>query len=176
MEQKIRYKARICEDRERIDGFLSEKRVGVLAINDKDFSPYAIPVNYVYLNGSIYFHGMGSGKKNTLLEANPAVCFTVWDELGTVRDSVPCKCDTSYFSVVLFGQALAVDEVSEKTMALSALMDKFMPGMFKNPLSPVMVEKYRSSHDNRGVAVYRIKPEALTAKENPLDPPNMFSV
>ena len=35
---------------------------GVLALYDA--KPYAVPVNFVYLDGAIYFHGSPKGKKN----------------------------------------------------------------------------------------------------------------
>lgn len=173
MEQ-IRYTRRICEDKEKIESFLMEKRVGTLSMCEKESRPYAIPVNYVYWNGKIYIHGMGSGKKNDVLAANPSVCFTVFEEHGTVTDSIPCKCDTSYLSVVIFGKGFPVEDTEEKTGALMKFLEKFTPGLFKNPLSPHFVDKYRSSFDNRKVAVYCIDPEVLTAKENPVDMEHMF--
>ncbi len=175
MMEKIRYTQRICEDEEKINKFLNEKRAGALSMCDTGERPYVIPVNYVYMDGKIYIHGMGSGKKNMLLEKNPSVCFTVFEEFGTVKDSVPCKCDTSYLSVVIFGKAALVQDLEEKTRALEGFMKKFMPGFFKNPLSMQFVDKYRSSFDNKAVAVYCICPEAVTAKENPVDMENMFN-
>ncbi len=173
MEQ-IRYTQRICDDREKIDRFLTEKRVGALGMYDQEGKPYVLPVNYLYWNGKIYIHGMGSGKKNKILAMNPAVCFTVFEEFGTVTDAVPCKCDTSYLSVAVFGKAVLVQDLAEKTQALGQFLEKFTPHLFKNPLSVQLVDKYRSSMDNNAVAVYRIDPEVLTAKENPVNIGQMF--
>ncbi|BBB90010.1 MAG TPA: pyridoxamine 5'-phosphate oxidase family protein [Methylomusa anaerophila] len=172
--EPIRYTQRICEDKEKINRFLTETRVGTLSMWDGETGPYALPVNYIYWNGNIYFHGMGSGKKNDLLAKNPAVCFTVFEEFGTVVDPVPAKCDTAYLSVVIFGKAVPVQDLEEKTGALAVLMEKFLPGFFKNSLSPAFVEQYRSSFDNNAVAVYRICPEVLTAKENSVDKEQLF--
>jgi nitroimidazol reductase NimA-like FMN-containing flavoprotein (pyridoxamine 5'-phosphate oxidase superfamily) len=172
--EPIRYTQRICDDKEKIDRFLAEKRVGTLSMCDKGGNPYAVPVNYIYWNGKIYIHGMGSGKKNVILAANSLVCFTVFEEFGTVIDSVPCKCDTSYLSVVIFGKAVPVQDLDEKTQVLMRLLEKFAPHLFKNPLSMQFVDKYRSACDNNAVAVYCIYPEDLTAKENPVDMEHMF--
>lgn len=168
MEQ-IRYTKRICEDKEKIEAFLNEKRVGTLSMLDKENKPYAVPVNYVYFEGKIFIHGMGSGKKNLLLESSPSVCFSVFEELGTAIDAVPCKCDTFYFSVVIFGQTALVQDLEEKTRVLDRFLEKFTPGQFKNPLSTQFVDKYQSSFDNLATAVYCIEPEAVTAKENPVE-------
>lgn len=173
MEQ-IRYTRRICTDQAKMERFLVDQRVGTLSMAGPAGQPYAVPVNYLYWNGKVYIHGMGSGKKNDLLAANPTVCFSVFAEFGTVTDAAPCKCDTSYFSVVLFGQALPVEDPEEKAQALTRLLAKFTPQLFKNPLAPQFAAKYRSALDNRAVAVYRIVPQELTAKENPVDPEHMF--
>lgn len=173
MEQ-IKYTKRICDDREKINGFLAQQRVGTLGMGEPGGRPYALPVNYVYMDNKVYIHGMGSGKKNDVLAANPSVCFTVFAEFGTVADPVPAKCDTAYFSVVIFGRAVKVEDVSEKTLALREIVEKFMPQYFKTPLAAQFIEQYRSSFDDRAVAVYRIDPEDITAKENSVNEANMF--
>lgn len=172
--EKIRYTQRICNDKEKIKKFLEEKRVGTLSMCDGDGNPYALPMNYLYWNDKIYIHGMGSGKKNLILAERPSVCFTVFEEFGTVTDLVPCKCDTSYLSVVIFGDAVPVEDLEEKAQALTQLVEKFMPSFFKSPLAKQFVDKYRSSFDNKAVAVYCIDPKDLTAKENPIDMEHMF--
>ena len=174
MEQ-IRYTQRICNDKEKIDSFLIKKRVGTLSMCDEKCKPYSIPLNYLYWNGKIYIHGMGSGKKNNILAVNPSVCFNVCEEFGTVTDPVPSKCDTSYFSVAIFGKAVLIEDLDEKTQALRQFLEKFVPHFFKNPLSKQFVDKYRSSLDNNAVAVYCINPEDMTAKENPIDMEHMFN-
>lgn len=173
MEQ-IKYTKRICADQGKIDRFLQEQRVGTLSMCAEDGRPYAVPVNYVYWNNKVYIHGMGSGKKNQLLSANASVCFTVFEEFGTVADPLPAKCDTAYLSVVICGKAVLVEDLPEKTQALVRLVEKFMPRYFTTPLSPQFVEQYRSAFDDKAVAVYRIDTECLTAKENPVDEASMF--
>lgn len=164
MEQ-IRYKQRICTDEAKIEEFLTKTRTGVIGISGADY-PYCVPVNYIWKNGAVYFHGMGSGKKTDLLAANKKVTFTVYEEIGTVKDAVPCHADTSYMSVMLFGTAEKVEDFSESAEVLQAIVEKFMPGFYKSKISEGLVEKYRSAHDNKAVGVYKIVPLERTAKEN----------
>lgn len=171
--QQIRYSQRICTDQEKIENFLSRMRTGVIGINCEGY-PYAVPVNFVWMNGAAYFHGMGSGKKFDLLSQNPDVCFTVYEEIGTVTDPVPCHADTSYFSVMLFGKAQKVTDPGEAAGVLQALLQKFMPGFYKQMLRGKLVENYRSSMDGNAVSVFRITKEELTAKENAASPENIF--
>ncbi len=51
-------------------------------MNGEDY-PYAVPLNFVWNNDSLFFHGMGSGKKETILSSEHSVCFTVYEEYGT---------------------------------------------------------------------------------------------
>jgi uncharacterized protein len=144
---------------------LSEKRIGVIGMNGDNF-PYAVPVNYVWSDGSLFFHGMGSGKKETILKSEPLICFTVYEEYGTVTDPLPCHADTAYMSVMLFGKVEMVVDFEEAARALQNLIEKYTPGYYKKPLTSKLIEKYRSSFDGNGVSIYRLKPTSITAKEN----------
>lgn len=162
---QIRYKQRICTDEIIIEEFLFKARTGVIGISG-DRYPYCVPVNYIWKNGTVYFHGLSSGKKVQLLESNPDVSFTVYEEFGTVKDQMPCHADTAYRSVMLFGRVEKIEDSNESAEVLQAILDKFMPGFYRDKISPQLVEKYRSTHDNKAVAVYKIIPVAITAKEN----------
>ncbi len=88
---RIKYVERECRDKQKIEKFLLDARTGVIGMNGDDF-PYAVPVNFVWCDGSIYFHGMGSGKKETILSSESPICFTVYEEYGTVTESHAMPC------------------------------------------------------------------------------------
>lgn len=171
--EHVSYTKRDCRDHDQINEFLASSRVGVIGIAGDEY-PYTVPVNYVWHRGNVYFHGMGSGKKVRLLAENPAVSFTVYQEHGTVTDPVPCHADTSYFSVMIFGDAVKVADNNEAAEALQLILDKFMPEFYKQKLTAKLVENYRSGMDGNAVGVYRIEPKHVTAKENAVDPEAMF--
>lgn len=171
---QIAYTKRAWRDREEIDGFLRDQRVGVLGLQTEDY-PYPVPVNYVWHNQAVYFHGMGSGRKVDLLRAAPLVGFTVFAEHGTVTADMACHADTSYSSVMVFGTASAVTDPQEAAEALQALVDKLMPGYFRSPVSAAMAERHRSSMDGNPAAVFRITPDAITAKQNSASPDELFT-
>lgn len=172
---QVRYTQRNCTDREKIEAFLYRGRTGVLGMIDGSF-PYAVPVNYIWHKGSIYFHGMGSGKKEEILAQNPLICFTIYEEKGTVIDPVPCHADTAYMSIMLFGKAEKVNDFAEAATALQILLDKYMPNYYKHPLTGSLIEKYRSSLDGNAVSVYRIVPQEMTAKENSVEPEQLMKL
>ncbi|MCL6456796.1 MAG: pyridoxamine 5'-phosphate oxidase family protein [Gorillibacterium sp.] len=171
--EHVSYKQRDLRDQDKIDEFLTANRIGVIGMVGDEY-PYAVPVNFVWLNGSIYFHGMGSGKKVRLLEEKAAVCFTSYWEFGTVTDPVPCHADTSYRSVMAYGEAERVTDYVEAAEALQMVMNKYTPGFYQQTMSPKMVERYRSAMDGNAVAVFRLTPKHLTAKENVAEPSAMF--
>jgi len=164
---------RNCEDQEKIDLFLTETRTGLLGLAD-GLQPYVVPLNYVWWNKCIYFHGLSSGRKISAIQQNNLACFTVFEEYGTVTDPVPAKTDTAYMSVMLFGSVEKVDQLDVSTEVLQQFLNKYVPGFYDRPLSKVHVEKYRSSLDHQAVSVYRLQPHKITAKENPVDKQNMF--
>jgi len=172
---QISYTQRNCKDKKKIETFLSEARTGVLGMINGDF-PYAVPVNYLWHNGSVYFHGMGSGKKEKILSQNPPVCFTIYEEFGTVTDPVPCHADTAYVSLMLFGNAEKVTDTEEATEALQKLVDKYMPNYYSHSLTSTFIEKYRSSLDGNPVSIYRITPQEMTVKENSAKPEKLYNL
>lgn len=170
---QVNYPVRICNDTEKIQSFLSAARIGVLGLNAGEY-PYTVPVNFVYLDSSFYFHGMGSGKKFGLLSQNPSVSFVVYAEDGTVKDTVACHADTAYFSVMAFGKAGLIKDFKESARVLQALVEKYMPAFYKSKLTPELMKNYTSDRDKMPTAVYRITVEHLTAKQNIAEKEDLF--
>lgn len=93
---------------------------GVMACLGDDGYPYAVPLNYVYHAGKIYFHSAKEGHKIDAILKHPKVSFAVVDE-----DTIVSEEYTSYFrSVIVFGKARIV-EGSERLEAFRALVEKY---------------------------------------------------
>lgn len=169
----IRYQQRICSDQDKIQRFMEETRTGVIGMQGTDY-PYSVPVNFVWHDKMVYIHGMGSGKKEEILQEESLVCFTVFQEYGTVMDPMPCHADTSYMSVMLFGTARKVTNYEQAAFVLQKLVEKYMPDYYLQKLTGSLMEKYRSAMDGKAVSVYEIKPDYLTAKENCVEENQIF--
>lgn len=165
---EIRYKTRIVPDKDKIETFLQQARVGHLGMVD-NCQPYVVPLNFVWTNEKIYFHGASGGRRNQVINANPEVCFTVCKEYKTIIDPVPASIDTAYMSVMIFGKAQLVTDLDESTYALQEIVNKYAPNYRHQPLSKQYVEKHRSTVFGGPVQVYRIDPYHITAKENPIE-------
>ncbi|WP_313800045.1 pyridoxamine 5'-phosphate oxidase family protein [Cytobacillus sp.] len=169
---KIRQEKLICTDDKRIDQFLSRARTGYLGLTDGEH-PYVVPLNFIWMNEALYFHGASQGRKINLIHANPKCCFTVSEDYGTMVSPIPAKTDTAYMSVMLFGELEMVSDLTEATAAMQAMLDKYVPGYYDKSLSQAHVDKYRSSLGSH-TAVFRLTPSARTAKENQLNPQLSF--
>lgn len=169
---KIRQEKLVCTDDKRIDEFLSDARTGYLGLTDGEV-PYVVPLNFVMVNETLYFHGAAQGRKIDLFHANPNCCFTVSEDFGTMVSPIPAKTDTAYMSVMLFGVLEMVSDLKEATAAMQAMLDKYVPGYYEKNLSQSHVEKYRSSLGSHTV-VFKFTPSVRTAKENKLNPQMSF--
>lgn len=169
---KISQEKRLCTDDKRIDQFLRQARTGYLGLTDEEI-PYVVPLNFIWMNEALYFHGAAQGRKIDLIHANPNCCFTISEEYGTMVSPIPAKTDTAYMSVMLFGVLETVTDLKEATTAMQAMLDKYVPGYYDKSLSQSHVERYRSSLGSHTV-VFKLTPRIRTAKENHLDPQLSF--
>lgn len=104
---------------------------GTLSVAGDDGYPYGVPVNYVCLNGALYFHCALKGHKTDAIARNPKVSFCVVDS----EELVPDKYTTIYRSAVVFGRAVIVDDPAEKLASLQALGRKYYPELTEERLA-----------------------------------------
>ncbi len=114
---------------------LFKAEYGTLATIGTDGYPYAVPVNYVFQNGSIYFHCATVGHKLDNINNCPNVSFNVVTDVRVIplisvgdinnNDLKFNGFDTDFNSVIVFGKAREVTE-QEKIDGLSALLKRFL--------------------------------------------------
>ena len=83
---------------------------GVLAVLGDGGYPYAVPLNYVYEGGAIYFHCARAGHKYDAVMACPRASFCVIDR----SDVVPEDYSTNFRSVIAFGEVREVTAEARK--------------------------------------------------------------
>ncbi len=127
---------------------------GVLAVSGDNEYPYAVPLNYVYENGKIYFHCARSGHKLDAMRRHSKVSFCVVGK----DQVVPELFATDYRSVIAFGKASEVEDDAEKLRIMRLLNNKYAPGLFEE--GEKEIEK-----DWKILCVIRIEVEHLTGKE-----------
>ena len=140
---------------------LERMPVGRLALTTEG-GPYIVAVNYLFFEGSIYFHSGLAGRKIKALRADSRVCFMV-DEIGPqVLWEQGCGISQVYKSVVCFGKAEFVERQAEKRGILEKMMQKYVPSRY--PISPLKDENIKKT------AVVRIVIDSMSGKENGLSP------
>ncbi|EFM11206.1 pyridoxamine 5'-phosphate oxidase-related FMN-binding protein [Paenibacillus curdlanolyticus YK9] len=169
---QVRLQLRACTDETKIHAFLERAETGFLGLSNEN-RPYVVPLNYVWMDGAVYFHGAEAGRKVDDMRQNALACFTVSESYGTITDPVPAHTDTAYMSVMLFGSLAVVEQLDEATAVMQKLLDKYVPGFYRHPLAAQHVDKYRSSLGSRTI-VFKLTVDSMTAKENAPKEDRMF--
>ena len=127
----------VIKSNNKIIKFLNEEDTGRISSIDEHGFPQIIPMNFVFLNDSVYMHSHIRGEKIENIKRNSKVGFEVDRNLEFLPSyfSDPedaSLADTLYISVVIKGEALLVENNEEKVLALNGLMKKYQPeGRYK---------------------------------------------
>ncbi len=122
MFREMRRKKQQIEESECIELLQSAKR-GVLAVLGDDDYPYTVPLDFVYEDGVLFFHGAQSGHKLDAVRKHEKVSFCV------LSDGIQEENDWwfHFTSVIVFGRIREVTEPEEMVRSLRLLGRKYMP-------------------------------------------------
>lgn len=100
---------------------LKKEKTAVLAVSGDDNYPYAVPINYAYADGKIYFHGAKEGHKQDAIANNDKVSLCIITQDDLVTEEL-----TTYFkSVIVFGKARVLTDEKEIFQAAELFGLKF---------------------------------------------------
>jgi hypothetical protein len=147
---------------QKIKEFLNQEHVGRISSIDENGYPQIIPMNFVFLNDSVYMHSHTKGEKIDNINRNNRVGFEVDRELEFLpsyfEDPKDASlADTLYISVVIKGMASLVTDNEEKTLALNGLMKKYQPEGGYDPIQSSM-------RVLDAVAVIKVMPNVIYGK------------
>lgn len=146
-------------DPEKIREILDSSKVLHLGLVD-DGMPYIVPMNYGYTMRegklTIYLHGAAKGYKLDVIRKNPVCCFEMECAVEPFEGKLPCQYGTSYSSLMGRGNAVIVEDPTEKIAAMTMLMKTQTGKNF------AFTEKLVSI-----VSVIRIDVSVYTAKHRP---------
>jgi nitroimidazol reductase NimA-like FMN-containing flavoprotein (pyridoxamine 5'-phosphate oxidase superfamily) len=170
MRTEPQRKDRTMKTTQEMESLLERMPVGYLALTTKN-GPYVVPVNYLFSEGSIYFHSGMKGRKMEALQVDSHVCFLVDDIGPQVLYERGCGISQIYESVICFGRAEFVDGLVEKSRILEKMIQKFVPA--DHPFVPMQDQNIEKT------AVVRICIEWMTGKAHRVGPlhtilPNRF--
>lgn len=120
MFREMRSKANMLTNEE-VENILKTSPNGTLALYGENGYPYSVPVNFVYSDGKIYFHGAAEGYKLDCMKKDPHISFSV---IG--KDDIAKENFTTLFSsVIAFGTIRVIDTMEEKIPVLEAMVGKY---------------------------------------------------
>ena len=151
MFREMRRKKQKLTEKQCID-ILKRAKTATLALHGDDGYPYSIPVNYVYLDGKIYFHGAKEGHKADAVNRCDKVCLTVWNQ-GFKKEG---HWEWNPTSVVVFGKVKPVTENNIFEDRLRKLAAKYYP-----TTDEIEEEMQRSASRTQ---LFAIKIEHMTGK------------
>ena len=152
----------VIKSRDKIIQFLNNEHTGRISSIDKNGYPQIIPMNFVFINDSIYMHSHTKGEKLDNIRRNSKVGFEVDRNLEFLPSyffdpNDASLADTLYISVVIKGEANIINDVEEKVLALNALMKKYQPEGNYEPMNKDMEVL-------DAVAVIKIIPNEMNGK------------
>lgn len=134
-----RMPARADYERETIDAILDEGLVAHLGFA-VDEQPYVVPTLHARVGEQVYFHGSSASRTVRALAAGAQMCLTVTLIDGLVLARSAVHHSVNYRSVVVLGQARAIEQPAEKMAAIEAFTERLIPGRWEEVRSPTAKE------------------------------------
>jgi len=151
------------KDKTLITKILNSAEYGVLALYDQ--KPYAVPINFVYFNNSVYFHGSPKGKKMRMIKENNNVSFNIVTDPIIIpsyfssKDNLACPASTFFKSIIIDGTAEIITNRNEIAKIFSVMMENLQPeGKYKS------LESSEYNKQFSAVTVVKINIESLSVK------------
>lgn len=131
--------ARADYERETIDAILDEALVAHVGFAVEG-QPYVIPTLHARVGDSVCFHGSSASRMARALAAGAPVCLTVTLLDGLVLARSAVHHSVNYRSVVVLGQATAIETPGEKMAAIEAFTERLIPGRWEEVRAPTTKE------------------------------------
>lgn len=122
-----RMPARADYERETIDAILDEALIAHVGFAVEG-EPYVIPTLHARVGERVYFHGSSASRTIRALAADTQMCLTVTLLDGLVLARSAVHHSVNYRSVVVLGQATAIEKPAEKMAAIKAFTERLIPG------------------------------------------------
>jgi nitroimidazol reductase NimA-like FMN-containing flavoprotein (pyridoxamine 5'-phosphate oxidase superfamily) len=127
-------------DRAGVFRILDEALICHVGFNDESGRPVVIPTGYGRSGDRLYLHGSAASRMLRGLSRGIPVCVTVTLLDGMVLARSAFHHSMNYRSVVVFGEALLVEDAEAKIEALRIISDHLVPGRWDEVRPPTAQE------------------------------------
>ena len=117
----MRRKDKQVSDPSLIDGLFSSGKVCRIGMVDNG-EPYIVPVNYGYVDNTLYIHSAAAGRKIDVLKRDSRVCFEIESPVEIVEHAEPCHWGARARSLVGYGVVEIVTDVQGKRQGLDVIL------------------------------------------------------
>ena len=148
-------KDREIKDFNEIEEILKTAQVCHVGMVD-DGKPYVLPMNFGYIDKTIYLHSAPDGKKIDILTKNNNVCisFDIDQKLKYRDEHVACSWGMRFRSVVLSGKVFFIEDNDEKINSLNIIMKHYTKKEFTYNLPAV-----------KNVKIWKVEIEEISGKK-----------
>jgi nitroimidazol reductase NimA-like FMN-containing flavoprotein (pyridoxamine 5'-phosphate oxidase superfamily) len=117
----MRRKDKQVSDPAIIGALFSAGKVCRIAMVDNG-EPYVVPVNYGYLDNTLFIHSAAAGRKLDILKRHSRVCFEIESPVEIIEHAEPCHWDARARSLVGYAVASIVTDLPGKRHGLDVIM------------------------------------------------------
>jgi len=152
------------KDKEIIYNVLDKAEYGTLALCVDD-KPYAVPMNFVRIGKSIYFHGALKNRKIKILAKNLNASFSLVENYSLIDSNfssskgLACPVTQFFKSVSIDGVIEMVDSRDEKVEMFETMMKNLQPKGGYKPFSDEAYDKVL-----KATAVYKLIADDISCK------------
>lgn len=154
MFRSMRRKKQQLSEKEAVE-ILKNSTTCTLALSGDDGYAYSLPVNYVYIDGNIYFHCAKQGHKIDSIKRNNKISLSVIEHDEIISENFTDK----FKSVIVFGQAQIIEDEDKIKSICIVLAKRLCPG---EDIQKILEETEKAKNLT---SVVKIIPRHITGKE-----------
>lgn len=148
-----------------LEELLSSCEYGTLCLIDGD-EPYSVPLNFVWHDGCICFHGSKEGRKMDAMAKNTNASFSVVKPLSLIpsyfsNTRSACPATQLFISAHFSGHVESIDEAQQKCDVLNALMQKLQP---EGKYDVIEVENPMYKKAIETIGIVQLNPKSISLK------------
>lgn len=142
-------------DKKEIDAIIAKCDICFVGLADTDGTPYVLPMNFGYKDGTVYLHSAQEGRSIDIISRNPRVCITFSTDHALVfqHPQVACSYRMRSTSVIGWGSVVYEEDFDKKREALDIIMKQYVEREF-----------VYSDPAVRNVKIWKVELEQMTCK------------
>lgn len=143
------------DEKETLEEIIKSSSICHVGIVDRDGLPYVFPMNFGYVEGTLFLHSGNEGGVVESLMKDPNLCITFCTdmELAYHNKEVACSYRLKASSVICRGKVVFEEDLEKKTEAMNAIMKQYVSHEFKY-----------SDPAIKNVRIWRIDIEQMTGR------------